>query len=275
MNMAAAHWTLDDIPWETFDPAKVDPELLRAVKAAALVEHNADDYVTYLCNVFADDREFCAVTRQWGIEERQHGQALARWAKLADPAFDPERAMQRFTEGYRLPLEATASVRGSRNGELVARCVVECGTSSFYSAIRDSTDEPVLKAVAGRIAADEFRHYKLFYEHLQRYQQAHPMGRLRRLMIAVGRMQEASDDELAMAYWCGNGCEGAYDRTRQSAAYELRASRVYRFGHIQRGLGMALKACGLDPQGLFSRGFAALVWRMLRWRQHRLAAVAA
>src|SRR3546814_14673859 len=74
------------------------------------------------------------------------------------------------------------------------------------------------------------------------------MGRLRRLFVALTRMQEASDDELAMAYWCGNGCEGAYDRDAQSASYELRASEVYRFGHIQRGLGMALKACGLDPQ---------------------------
>jgi hypothetical protein len=270
----AGHWTLDDIPWDAFEPARVDPELLRAVKAAALVEHNADDYVTYLCNVFADDPLFCDAARQWGVEERQHGAALARWAGLADPDFDPDLAMQRFTEGYRLPLEATDSVRGSRNGELVARCVVECGTSSFYSAIRDATDEPVLKAVAGKIAADEFRHFKLFYDHLQRYQQTRPMGRLRRLRIALGRMQEASDDELAMAYWCGNGCEGSYDREGQSAAYEIRASKVYRFGHIQRGLSMALKACGLAPQGAFSRGFAALVWRLMQWRRRRLAAVA-
>ena len=33
-------WTLDDIPWETFDPARVDPELLKLVKAASVVEHN-------------------------------------------------------------------------------------------------------------------------------------------------------------------------------------------------------------------------------------------
>lgn len=270
----AAHWTLDDIPWDAFDPAKVDAELLRAVKAAALVEHNADDYVTYLCNVFADDAEFCAVVRQWGVEERQHGAALARWAKLADPDFDPDLAMRRFTDGYRLPLDATASVRGSRNGELVARCVVECGTSSFYSAIRDATDEPVLKLVAGKIAADEFRHFKLFYDHLQRYQKTRPMSRLSRLKIALGRMQEASDDELAMAYWCGNGCKGVYNRERQSAAYEWRAGQVYRFGHIQRGLGMALKACGLEPQGRFSRGFAAVVWRLLQWRQRRLEGLA-
>ena len=45
----------------------------------------------------------------------------------------------------------------------MARCVVESGTSSMYSALRDSTDEPVLKAICHRIAGDEFRHFRLFY----------------------------------------------------------------------------------------------------------------
>lgn len=266
------HWTLDDIPWQQFDRSRLDPELLRAIKAAALVEHNADDYVTYLCNVFADDPEFVAVVRQWGVEEVQHGAALARWCQLADPAFDPARALQDFIDHYRLPLDAVASVRGSRGGELVARCVVECGTSSFYSAIRDAADEPVLKAIAARIAADEFRHYKLFLEHLRRYQQREPLSRWHRLRIALGRITEASDDELAMAYWCGNGMQGDYDRARESSAYTLRAAGLYRFGHIQRGLGMALKACDFDPQGGLSRLLARLGWGLLQFRLRRLAA---
>jgi len=54
-------------------------------------------------------------------------------------------------------------VRGSRSGELIARCVVETGTSSYYTAIADATDEPLLKTYAGHIASDELRHYKLFY----------------------------------------------------------------------------------------------------------------
>ena len=64
--------------------------------------------------------------------------------------------------------EAEGSVRGSRRGEMIARCVVESGTSSYYSAIRDATDEPLLKEIAGRIAADEYRHYKLFYDTLHK-----------------------------------------------------------------------------------------------------------
>jgi len=267
-----AHWTLDDIPWADFDRSRLDPELLRAVKAAALVEHNADDYVTYLCNVFADDPAFQAAARHWGEEERQHGAALARWCQIADPEFDPAQALKDFTEGYRLPLEAQQSVRGSRTGELVARCVVECGTSSFYTAIRDATDEPVLRAVAGRIAADEFRHYNLFLDHLQRYQRIAPLGRLQRLRIALGRITEASDDELAMAYWCGNGRRGSYDRRRESDAYALRATRLYRYRHLQRGLGMALKACDIQPQGWIGRIFARIGWMLLQRRLRALGA---
>jgi len=38
------YWTLDDISWDRFDRSKVDPELLKVVKAASLVERNARDY---------------------------------------------------------------------------------------------------------------------------------------------------------------------------------------------------------------------------------------
>ena len=56
--MAAKHWQLEDIPWERFDRAKVDADLLKVIKAASLVEYNGADYATYLCNVFSDDEAF-------------------------------------------------------------------------------------------------------------------------------------------------------------------------------------------------------------------------
>lgn len=271
----AGHWTLDDIPWQRFDPNLVDADLLCAVKAAALVEYNSSDYVTYLCNVFEGDEAFQAAARAWGEEEIQHGRALARWAALADPDYDFEAGLRQFKAGYRLPLEARRSVRGSRGGELIARCVVECGTSSFYSALRDATEEPVLKSVCARIAGDEFRHYKLFHSHFRRYQAERPLSLARRLWVAFGRLGEASDDELAFAYYCGNALPEPYHRRRHSAAYGCRAGRLYRFGHVQRGLGMMLKACDLDPQSRLSQGLARLAWRLLRARTRRLEKLAA
>ena len=51
-----------------------------------MVEHNGGDYATYLCNVFHDDPEFQDTANRWAQEEVQHGEALARWAELADPS---------------------------------------------------------------------------------------------------------------------------------------------------------------------------------------------
>ena len=70
------HWTLDDINWDAFEADAVDPDILAAVKAAAMVEYDAADYVTYLCNVFAEHPDIQETIRQWGAEEAQHGKAL-------------------------------------------------------------------------------------------------------------------------------------------------------------------------------------------------------
>ena len=122
------NWTLETIAWDRFDPSKVDPEILRNIKAAAMVERNGSDYAIYLSRVFADDPEFCALVKNWVDEEVQHGMALGRWAELADPSWDFDAAFARFRAGYQLPLDATASVRGSQAGEMMARCIVETGT---------------------------------------------------------------------------------------------------------------------------------------------------
>lgn len=268
-------WTLDDIPWERFDRSKVDAEILRIIKAASLVEQNGGDYAVYLCNVFADDADFQAVARRWGAEEIQHGQALGRWAMMADPEFDHAAASARFTAGFRVPLDAGASVRGSRAGELVARCIVETGTSSYYTALAEATEEPVLKAICQRIAADELRHYKLFYAHLRRYLAADRIGVWGRLKIALGRIAESEDDELAYAYHAANGNAAPYDRRRASQAYARRAYAVYRWHHVERGLAMVFKAVGLKPHGPLNLLVARLAWWGMQRRVARLARAAA
>ncbi len=268
-------WTLDDIPWDSFDRFKVDPDILRIVKAAALVEQNGGDYARYLHNVFHDDPEFQALAGRWGEEEAQHGAALARWATLADPDFDFADASARFTQGFRVDLEAQTSVRGSRSGELVARCIVETGTSSYYTAMAEATEEPVLRAVCQHIAADELRHYKLFYKTMRQYLEREGLGRWGRLRIAAGRIRETEDDELAYAYYAANGETTPYDRGRFSRAYSRRAFALYRPHHLERGMAMIFKAAGLKPNGRLGRVATRLAWWFLRAQVGRLDRMAA
>ena len=267
------HWTLEQIPWSEFDPARVDPEIVKLVKAASMVEFNGGDYATYLNRVFADDPEFQSVATAWAEEEVQHGRALAQWAKLADPTFDFATAFKRFTDGFSIDLDVERSVRGSRAGELVARCIVETGTSSYYAALRDAADEPVLKEICRNIAADELRHYKLFYTHLRRYLDREGLTGWKRLKVTLARMGESEDDELAYAYFAANHPEEKYDRKRFSRAYARRAYAVYRRHHVERGIAMALKASGLSPNGRLSRCLTALACWFMQFRVRRLAAI--
>ena len=272
-------WTLDDIPWHRFDPSRLDPAIVRLVKAASLVEFNGGAYARHLCRVFADDPEFCASAERWGAEEVQHGSALARWARLADPAFEFEAAFARFQAGYHVDFDIDSSRRGSRAGELIARCIVETGTSSYYTALRDAAAEPVLQEICRHIAADELRHYRLFYQNLCAYLARERLGRWARLRIALGRVAESEDDELAYAYYAANEAVGEsglpYDRWRYSRAYARRAFALYRAHHVERMVAMMLKAVGLTPNGRVGRVVSIVAWRAMRYRVGRLAKAAA
>lgn len=265
-------WSPDDIAWEKFDASKAEPWMIDAIKSAALVEYNAPDYVSYLKRVFPEPERHVEL-EQWGREETQHGRVLGRWAEMADPTFKLEEAVARFRKGYRpahfLGTEAT-SVRGSRQGEMIARCVVESGTSSYYTAIKEATQEPVLKEIAGRIAADEFRHYKLFFETL--HKQGEPnLPFWRRLLIALGRITESDDDEICYSHYCAVVPVAQVDTTPYVRGVYSRKMfgltiRIYRRHHIQKLTQMVAKAIGADPQSNVVKMAASGIWRMLRMR---------
>jgi len=126
--------------------------------------------------------------------------------------------------------------------------------------------EPVLKEICRNIAADEIRHYKLFYNNLTLCLERERIGLWRRLRVAVGRIAESQDDELAYAYYAANENAAPYDRRRYSKAHARRAYAVYRPHHVERGIGMVFKAVGLKPNGRASRWVTRAAWRVLQVR---------
>jgi hypothetical protein len=265
-------WTPDDIAWDKFEPSKAEPWLVDAIKSAALVEYNAPDYVGYLKRVFPEPA-FHPILEQWGREESQHGKVLGRWAEMADPTFKLEEAFERFRAGYRpahFDGDKLESVRGSRRGEMIARYVVESGTSSYYTAIKEATEEPVLQEIAGRIAADEFRHYRLFYETLKAERESE-LTFWKKLNIAIGRIGESNDDEIAFSNYCATVPASEekshpYDRKTYSRRVFGYTVRVYRRRHIHKIAQMVAKAVGAEPQGWLVKLSSAAVWQLLQLR---------
>lgn len=262
-------WKLEDIAWSSFDSSAVDPRLLAAVKTAAVVEANSADYVRYLHNIFSEDADFKAAAARWGDEEAQHGAALGRWAEMADPGFDFAASLARFRAGYRIPIDREQSVRGSRAGELLARCVVESGTCSYYSALRDHAREPVLRQICHRIAQDEARHYRLFHSYFARYAKGARLGPWARLRIALARVAETDDDELAYAYHSANEVHRdgvAYDRRRCAGVYQRLAMSMYGLPHVRTLVAMIALALGIRGSARLVRVVAWLGWWWLRLR---------
>lgn len=262
----ANHWKIDDLPWDQLNKNVVSEDLLQVIKAAALVEYRSAEYTEYLCKVFSDDEQAKLDFDQWEKEEVQHGLALGTWAEKIDPDWNLDRAYKRFCEGY-TPEHfidgSTESVRGSKSGEMVARCMVETGTSSYYSAIGDNCDEPVLKEICKKIAADEFSHYKLFYDTLNRYLEQENMGRFKRLRIALSRIAESEDDELSYAFFAANTDENTpYDREFYNQEYMRRAYGYYKPKHLDRAVAMIFKACGFKPHTMPYKLATKLAW----WR---------
>lgn len=271
---AAGHWSTDDIPWTRFEPGKVDRDILPIVKAAAMVKSDRRRDASRLGTVFPDDPLLQRAARDWAEEEALHGEALGRWAALADPGFDYDAALERYRDRLRQRPDAHAQARISRTAALVARCMAEVGTGSHHTALADASDEPVLCAICRRIAQDEFRHYRIFYKGLKRHLDEERLRLPRRLGIALGGLMETEDEDLAYAYYAANAPAGPYEHATYAGAYFRRAHALYRPRHMERAMGMVFKAVGLDPHGPLSRTMVRSASWMIARRQRRLARAA-
>ncbi|OJW51493.1 MAG: hypothetical protein BGO67_06965 [Alphaproteobacteria bacterium 41-28] len=256
-------WKFEDIDWSLFDPQKVKPEILRVIKAGSVIEYNSSDYELYLKGVFRGDEDFNREIESWSKDEVKHGKVLAEWIKLADPSFDFEERFKAYVKGFPIDVEATESIRGSRASELLTRCMIEIGTSTFYTAVKDATEEPLLKQICKKIAADELRHYKLFYKHLQRYQSQERLNLFRRFKVTMSRLLEDQDDELPFAYYIANNETVPYSRHYYTQAYGKAVYSLYQKNHVNSGASFFCKAIGINPQGWISKFLAFVIFKVL------------
>lgn len=267
-------WTLNQISWHDFCPDLVDNNILKVIKTASLIEANSADYVKYLHNVFSENESFTKAVTVWGEEEHNHGLALGHWAEMADSDFNFAKSLEYFRQGYQIPFNDLVSVRGSQVGELMARCVVEAGTSSFYSAIRDHVKEPCLKQICHHIAQDEFAHYNLFRTTIMKnYKEEYDQIPFwQKMKISIGRMQEADDDEISFAYYSAtsgppNQSTKTYDVKECGNAYFSHIYKLYQRKHIKILIRMVTRIIGLNPNGILVKICNSISWRILQWKK--------
>ena len=198
------HWTLDwiDYPRIRTESVHDNVELFYLLASASFVESGSETYTRNLVEHFD---AYPAISdwlqHQWEPEELQHGRALKSYVQTVWPEFDWEAAYASFFSEYSR-LCTVEELEDDRALELVARCVVETGTATYYQTLRDFTCEPVLNELAEHIRVDEVQHYKHFYRYFKEINAERNLSRARILGALKRRLAElrTSDSDIALRH---------------------------------------------------------------------------
>jgi hypothetical protein len=264
------HWCIEDIAYSAIDRSCVagDEQLFYLLTSASFIETGSDTYTRNLVAHFADQPDVAQwLSAHWESEELQHGRTLERYVQTVWPQFPWQAAYDSFfTEYSRL---CTVEALNAGALEMVARCVVEMGTSTYYQALRtlaQSAGEPVLVDLLGRIRADEVGHYKHFLACFKTLKAQQPVSRWRVVKVLNARLKELreSDSDVALRHvWAHAHTESVnlflddartLDQLRQHL-FEQVSQRL----PIQQAVRMTLKPLML-PHRFESRLEAPLAW---------------
>ena len=207
---SARRWRLEDVGYERIDHALIagHEELFYLLASASFMETGSDMYTANLAAHYADHPEVADWLRaRWEHEELQHGKSLELYVRAAWPAFDWQAAFDGFFAEY-AALCTMEALERDRALELVARCVVEMGTTTYYQTLQGLSPEPVLTALLGRIRNDEVGHYKHFLGYFRQLRAQRPVPRWRVARVLVERLRElrSSDSDVALRHvWAHRG----------------------------------------------------------------------
>jgi len=208
-------WELEDIDFQAVDLALVrDDELLFYMLASAsFVEIMSETYSSNLVAHFHGNPEAESwLQENWQREEVQHGRALKAYVQSVWPEFDWNRAHEGFRAEYSA-LCSAQQLEPSRALEMVARCVVETGTTTLYRALHDYVKEPVLLRLFSNIKADEANHYTRFRHYFEAYNRIEHHGAWAIMGAIWRRVKEIRSEDTFIAFkhvYCGRHLETSF-----------------------------------------------------------------
>lgn len=260
------HWTLDWIDYSRIRLESVhdNVELFYLLTSASFIESGSETYTRNLVEHFEAYPPISDwLQHQWEPEELQHGRALKTYVQTVWPEFDWEAAYASFFSEYSR-LCTVEELEEERPLELVARCVVETGTATYYQTLRDLTGEPVLADLAEHIRIDEVQHYKHFYRYFKELNTERNLSRGRILGALKRRLTElrTSDSDIALRHvWMFQPHLDAAD----DVPFEHITQRLYRHMGARLPMEQAVKML-LKP--------LALPHRMEHWIERPLTLLA-
>jgi ferredoxin len=161
----SVRWPLAELPWDALEPAAATPELRTLVREMAFSEHATYSATQRFLQSYYDDVELSSWLAVWFYEETRHPHVLARWLHALGERFDDDMVRRG---------RVSTPFMKSKIGTLVTNLVSELTAAHAYHAMASFSPEPVLAAIARRIAGDEARHASAFFLFARRMLEREP-----------------------------------------------------------------------------------------------------
>ncbi len=153
-------WSMEkDVPWDSFDPAKLSDEQAHTIKMNAITEWSALPATEMFLRDNRGDSDFSAFMSIWFYEEQKHSLVLQEYLRRFRPDMSPTEEQLhavRFEFDPAPPLET-----------LMMHFCGEIRLTHWYQRAAEWHTEPVIKHIYGLISQDEARHggcYRRFME---------------------------------------------------------------------------------------------------------------
>lgn len=263
------HWRLQDLDWSAIERERIEHDelLFYLLMAASFTESGSGTYAGNLAAHFSDYPHVASWLREhWKSEELQHGAALAAYVQAVWPSFPWQRAYDSFMAEYST-LCTVEELQDDLRLEMVARCVVETGTTAYYHALRELSREPVLTGLLARIRGDEINHYKHFLKYFKELQGRHgAVGRTRVARVLYARLLEMRESDSDVALRHVHAYRGAlFNQGSQSFAQISERVYTHVHGHLplEQAARMMLKPLALPRWA--ERGLQPPIVRLGAW----------
>lgn len=198
-------WNYKELDYDSIkvENIKDNKFLFDVLCVASFIEITSDVYERNLSKFYAGDKALTDwLENDWEEEEVQHGKSLKAYIKQVWKDFDWDKAYKNFTQEY-LPLCNMDNFQDSKAKEMIARMVVETGTSTFYKGLAkysQDLDEPLLGVIATNISKDEIYHYEEFEKAFKKYNEEEKLSKTDIIKILYSRLKEVNDEDVEIAY---------------------------------------------------------------------------
>jgi len=159
-SLEAARWNMDkDVPWESFDPARLSDEQALTVKMNAITEWSALPATEMFLRDNQGDSDFSAFMSIWFYEEQKHALVLMEYLRRFRPELAPsedELHAVRFEFDPAPPLET-----------LMLHFCGELRLTQWYRRASEWHSEPVIKKIYDLLSRDEARHGGAYFKYMK------------------------------------------------------------------------------------------------------------